>query len=91
MLFLFTLRTLHSKDISLLHLSWTYFSYGFFVGFFPLEAKGCHWAVFLLWHPCDRGSSYNKVTSEGMVRPHSLGVMRPLSRREKPVASQEMT
>ena len=55
--------------------------------FFPLEAKDCHWAVFLLWHPCDTGLSYNKVRSEGVVRPHSLGVMRPLSRREKPVAS----
>ena len=39
MLFLFTLRTLHSKDISPLHLSWTYFSYGFFVGFFPWRPK----------------------------------------------------
>lgn len=64
MLFLFTLRTLHDEDISPLHLSCTYFCYEFFVGFFPLEAKDCHWAVFLLWHPwLITRLSYNKVRS----------------------------
>lgn len=49
MLFLFTLRTLHIEDISPLHLSCTYFSYEFFVGFFPLGGQrlplGCVPAV----------------------------------------------